>query len=220
MPRPTEVHGCQVGARPNVEIEHEISHLRREPGDAVDAGTRQAGVGRGVDAGREAAGRCGEHEHATEIEVVDHDPCGVGVDHAAVDPAGLGIAAPVAADAGEGPHVGHRDAERADRNLLAVGERDLLAAPLGQGQRSGRLEIAAHRALEPADFRGDRLAREVEEHRPGRVACGHREPGTAERVSGHEIQCRQRQDRRSNLVRPRQHAADRSGQLWYRARVD
>ena len=115
-------------------------------------------MGRRVDARRERARRRREHQHAAQVEVVDHDARGVGVDDRAVDPAGLGMAAPVAPDAGEGPHVGHRDAERADRDLTAIGERDLLAAPLAQGQRTGRLKRAAHRALEPADLRGDRLA--------------------------------------------------------------
>ena len=195
--RAAEVDGRIAKAGGHVDVEYQIPHVGGEPLDADHPGARQGRVGGRVDA--EAERRCIEHEHAAEIKVVHDEAGGRRIGHRAIDPAGVGIPAPIPPHAHEGPHIGHRDAQRRDADLPAIGERHLLPAALGQGQRARHLDGTGEVAIEIAHLRRDHFLAEVEHDRMGGIAGGDFQPGAAG-VEGGALQVegrhRQHGDRR------------------------
>ena len=141
--RPAEIDHFEVAAGREVDVEREI----RERGvgeffDADEPGLAERRRRTHVNGGHGAqALRHPQHEDRPDVEVVDGDADGPRIDRQVrVDAAGLWIAAPVLAGTLEPDHVVHREAERVDLDLAAIGKRHPLAPPLGEREAAGHLQ--------------------------------------------------------------------------------
>ena len=93
------------------------------------------------------------------------------------DAAVVVVVDPIATHTHEGIGIGHADRHRGDDGLLAIGQRDRLGPPLGEGHRAVQLQEAADVDRCVADLGLDDLRIEVDEHR---VAAARRQRETGQ----------------------------------------